>query len=154
MTFKMIRIMSATLVAGLLASGAHAQSGAQPLILDTQSGIHTGVPGNVLQTGPVTGSGMVQARPMARLQELPQQEDQSTVVSPYIEVQPPGQGSGSRTTGARVTRPAHNAYALQQGGDTPRSSTGLVPSGSSGSKRGLSTSNGQGVTGTITTVPR
>lgn len=162
MTPKSIRYTSLAALAGaLVLSEAHAQAGGQPLILDTQTGIHSGAPGNVLQTGPITGSGMVQARPMAKLQELPQQDQQTTIVSPYISVQPPGQGTNSQTrtgttggTQTRASRPAQNAYALQQGNESAQSSTGLVPSRSSGGKRGLSTSGGQGGTTSTGIAPK
>jgi len=87
------------LACAFVALGARAQAGGQPLVLDTQTGIHGGSAGTVLQTGPLSGSGMVQARPLATLPELPQNQ-QSIVVSPYIEVQPGGQSHGS-TTGSR-----------------------------------------------------
>jgi hypothetical protein len=158
MTSKSIRYASVATVAVVLVSGfmlstARAQAGGQPLILDTQTGIHGGAPGNVLQTGPVTGSGMVAARPMASLQELPQQGQQPMVVSPYIEVQPPGQSSGS-SSGAGAGRSSQNAYALQQGNASSRSSMGLTPTGSLGIKRGLSSQNGQGSSGSTMTPPK
>lgn len=98
------------------ASNASAQAGGKELILDSQSGIHGGAPGTVLQTGPITGSGMVQARPMAQLLELPQQNATPIMVAPYIEIGPPGQsvngtssgnGSNGRSYRARV-QPAAN----------------------------------------------
>ncbi|MFK4447434.1 hypothetical protein ABH944_007828 [Caballeronia udeis] len=90
-----------SLVLGLTALDASAQAGGQPLILDTQTGIHSGAGGTVLQTGPLNGAGMVPARPMATLPELPQQDQQTIIVSPYIELQQgkhhAGQGYGSST---------------------------------------------------------
>ncbi|BCQ23588.1 hypothetical protein NK8_17240 [Caballeronia sp. NK8] len=60
-----------------------AKPGGEPLVLDTQTGIHSGVSGGtVLQSGPLGGPGMV---PMATLPGLPQQPDQPIVVSPYVE---------------------------------------------------------------------
>lgn len=89
------------LVLGLTALDAFAQAGGQPLILDTQTGIHSGAGGTVLQTGPLNGSGVVPARPMATLPELPQQDQQTIIVSPYIELQQgkhhAAQGYGSST---------------------------------------------------------
>jgi hypothetical protein len=89
------------LVSGLTAVDAFAQAGGQPLILDTQTGIHSGAGGAVLQTAPMNGSGLVPAPPMATLPELPQQDQQTIVVSPYIELPQGGhsgvQGYGSST---------------------------------------------------------
>jgi hypothetical protein len=89
------------LVLGLTALDAFAQAGGRPLILDTQTGIHSGAGGTVLQTAPLNGSGLVPARPMATLPELPQQGQQTIVVSPYIELpqggHSGGQGYGSST---------------------------------------------------------
>jgi hypothetical protein len=61
-----------------------AKPGGEPLVLDSQTGIHSGVSGTVLQTGPLDPPGMVQARPLATLPELPQQEQMPIMVSPYI----------------------------------------------------------------------
>jgi hypothetical protein len=72
-------------------SGSHhafAKPGGEPLVLDTQTGIHSGVSGTVLQSGPLGGPGMV---PMATLPGL-QQQDPPIVVSPYVEY-PGGQNS-------------------------------------------------------------
>ncbi|MGA7816749.1 hypothetical protein [Caballeronia sp.] len=96
------------LACGFVVLGALAQAGGQPLVLDTQTGIHGGSAGTVLQTGPLTGSGMVQARTLATLPELPQNQ-QTIVVSPYIEVQPGGQSHGS-TTAARSRLSAASRY--------------------------------------------
>src|SRR5471032_1287606 len=86
------------LVSSLTTIGVFAQAGGQPLILDTQTGIHSGAGGTVLQTAPLNGPGMVPARSMSTLQELPQQDQQTIVVSPYIELQQGahhgGQGNG------------------------------------------------------------
>lgn len=68
---------------------ALAKPGGEPLVLDTQTGIHSGVSGTVLQTGPLGGPGMV---PMATLPGIPQQEQPPIVVSPYVEYSN-GQGS-------------------------------------------------------------
>ncbi|SAL82684.1 hypothetical protein AWB74_06346 [Caballeronia arvi] len=61
---------------------ALAKPGGEPLVLDTQTGIHSGVSGTVLQSGPLGGPGMV---PMATLPGLPQQGEPPIVVSPYVE---------------------------------------------------------------------
>jgi hypothetical protein len=107
------------LACGFVSLGARAQAGGQPLVLDTQTGIHGGSAGTVLQTGPLTGgSGMVQARPLATLPELPQNQ-QTIVVSPYIEVQPGGQSHGS-TTGSR---PSAAGSRYQQRSAASRSSS-------------------------------
>ena len=87
------------LVSGLTAVDAFAQAGGRPLILDTQTGIHSGAGGTVLQTAPLNGSGLVPAPPMATLPELPQQDQQTIVVSPYIEL-PQGGHSGAQGYGS------------------------------------------------------
>jgi hypothetical protein len=73
-----------------MVTDAFAQAGGRPLILDTQTGIHSGAGGMVLQTAPLNQPGMVPARPLGTLPEVPQQGQQTIVVSPYIEVQPGG----------------------------------------------------------------
>ncbi|MDR5750245.1 MULTISPECIES: hypothetical protein [unclassified Caballeronia] len=78
-------------VAGIV-QPALAKPGGEPLVLDTQTGIHSGVPGTVLQTGPLNAPGMVQARPMANLPELAPQEQAPIIVSPYVTY------PGSQTT--------------------------------------------------------
>ncbi|SAK91780.1 hypothetical protein AWB82_06524 [Caballeronia glebae] len=71
------------LAAALLGSQlAHAKPGGEPLVLDTQTGIHSGVSGTVLQSGPLGGPGMV---PMATLPGIPQEAQPPIVVSPYVE---------------------------------------------------------------------
>jgi hypothetical protein len=70
------------LAAGLCCDMALAKPGGEPLVLDTQTGIHSGVSGTVLQSGPLGAPGMV---PMATLPGLPQQEQLPIVVSPYVE---------------------------------------------------------------------
>ncbi|KND60317.1 hypothetical protein BVER_02528c [Candidatus Burkholderia verschuerenii] len=74
-----------------VAQTAFAKPGGEPLILDTETGIHSGVPGTVLQTASLNSSGMVQ---MDTLPILQQQEQQPIVVSPYVEY-PTGQNSTS-----------------------------------------------------------
>jgi hypothetical protein len=66
-----------------------AKPGGEPLILDTETGIHSGVPGTVLQTAPLNSSGMVQ---MDTLPNLQQQGEQPIIVQPYVEY-PTGQSS-------------------------------------------------------------
>ena len=84
---------------------ALAKPGGEPLVLDTQSGIHSGTGGTVLQTGPLSGPGMVQAPPLATMPELPQQEQPPIIVSPYVEWSG-GQAAAQPPTGA-PPRPSH-----------------------------------------------
>lgn len=114
---------------------AFAQAGGQPLILDTQTGIHSGAGGTVLQTGPLNGSGMVPAHPMAKLPELPQQDQQTIIVSPYIDLQQGGhhdaQGYGSPTGSQAPSNYRHRphsasshsgaSYGVPIGAQTPAS---------------------------------
>ncbi|WP_244815796.1 hypothetical protein [Caballeronia sp. Lep1P3] len=60
---------------------AQAVPGGEPLVLDTQAGIHSGAGGTILQSAPLGAAGMV---PMATLPGL-KQEQQPIVVSPYVE---------------------------------------------------------------------
>jgi hypothetical protein len=101
------------LVSGLTALDAFAQAGGRPLILDTQTGIHSGAGGTVLQTAPLNGSGLVPARPLATLPELPQQDQQTIVVSPYIELPQGGQGYGSsRGSQSLPSNSGHRSYSV------------------------------------------
>lgn len=131
---KCVAIAALCLVLGLTTLDAFAQAGGQPLILSTQTGIHSGAGGTVLETGPLSGSGMVFARPMATLPELPQQDQQPIIVSPYIDLQQGGghhggQGyaslTGSQAPSNNPHRP-HSAsshsgatYGVPTGAQTP-----------------------------------
>lgn len=84
----------AAFVAGLCWFGpAQAKAGGEPLVLDTQTGIHSGVSGTVLQSGSLGGPGMV---PMQTLPGPPQEAQPPIVVSPYVEY--PGSGQNSVPT--------------------------------------------------------
>ena len=82
------RVARAAWVCGVLAAAllgsqsTFAKPGGEPLVLDTQTGIHSGVSGTVLQSGPLGGPGMV---PMATLPGPPQEAEPLIVVSPYVE---------------------------------------------------------------------
>ena len=70
-------------VTGICCSqAALAKPGGEPLVLDTQTGIHSGTSGTVLQSAPLGGPGMV---PMATLPGPPQQAEPPIIVSPYVE---------------------------------------------------------------------
>ena len=105
---RMARLCVALAVASCGAGLALAKPGGEPLVLDTQAGIHSGVSGTVLQSGTLGGPGMV---PMATLPELPQQAEPPIIVSPYVEysagqnsvpVQP---GGGGRPKVPRAPHP-------------------------------------------------
>ncbi|SAK70633.1 hypothetical protein AWB75_03645 [Caballeronia catudaia] len=87
---------------------ALAKPGGEPLVLDTETGIHSGVSGTVLQSGPLGGPGMV---PMATLPGLQQQAEPPIVVSPYVEypggqsVVPAQAGAPGRPRGTRAPHP-------------------------------------------------
>ena len=93
---KCVAMAALCLALSLPTLDAFAQAGGQPLILDTQTGIHSGAAGTVLQTGPLNGPGMVPTRPMATLPELPQQDQQPIIVSPYIDLQQGGHQGGQK----------------------------------------------------------
>ncbi|GAB5099693.1 hypothetical protein [Caballeronia sp. HLA56] len=91
----------------VIAPLAFGTPGGEPLVLDTQTGIHSGVPGTVLQTGPLGGPGMV---PMATLPGPPQQDQPPIVVSPYIDYSSgqataPAQSNGRRHGNSRTPYP-------------------------------------------------
>jgi hypothetical protein len=89
-------VIGAAVAATFVCAGqALAKPGGEPLVLDSQTGIHSGVPGTVLQSGSLGGPGMVHAQPMATLPELPQQEQMPIMVSPYVQYG--GQTSGQST---------------------------------------------------------
>lgn len=83
-----------------------AKPGGEPLVLDTQTGIHSGVSGTVLQSAPLGAPGMV---PMATLPGPPQQEQQPIIVSPYVqyggESAAPAPGSGNYIRRQRAPHP-------------------------------------------------
>jgi hypothetical protein len=95
MTMSLTRVGATIAVSLCAAQIACAKPGGEPLVLDTETGIHSGVPGTVLQTAPLNSSGMVQ---MDTLPGLQQQEQPPIVVSPYVEY-PTGQGNATATSG-------------------------------------------------------
>jgi len=118
------------LVLGLTALDASAQAGGRPLILDTQTGIHSGAGGTVLQTAPLNGAELVPARPTATLPELPQQGQQTIVVSPYIEL-PQGGHSGAKGYGSSTgSQPSPSSNRHRSYSASPRSGGSYgVPTG-------------------------
>ena len=104
---RMARLCVALAAASWCAGPALARPGGEPLVLDTQTGIHSGVSGTVLQSGTLGGPGMV---PMATLPELPQQAEPPIIVSPYVAYSPgqsnvpiqPGGGGGRPKVPARL----------------------------------------------------
>ena len=92
--------LSMTVVSTLFASSLFAQAGGQPLVLDTQTGIHSGVGGTVLQTGPLTSHEMVQAPSLPTVPGS-QQNQPIIEVTPYIGVPQQGGRSGGNPSGVR-----------------------------------------------------
>jgi hypothetical protein len=109
------------LFSGLTTVDAFGQAGGQPLVLDTQTGIHSGAGGTVLQTGPLNGSGMVPARPMATLPELPQQDQQTIIVSPYIDLQQGGHHAGQGYGSSTGSQPSSSNYQHRPRTTSPHS---------------------------------
>ena len=127
---KYVATTALWLVSGLTALDAFGQAGGQPLVLDTQTGIHSGAGGTVLQTGPLTGSGMVPARPMAKLSELPQQDQQAIIVSPYIELQQGGHQAGQGYGSTTGSQPSSSNYQHRPRTASPHSGASYgVPTG-------------------------
>jgi hypothetical protein len=88
--------MSVCLTSVAFVPVAFATPGGDPLILDTQTGIHDGSGGTVLQTGPLTEHRMVQAPSVAG---APPQEQTVIEVSPYVGMQQGGGQGGTRPPG-------------------------------------------------------
>jgi hypothetical protein len=106
---------------------AFAKPGGDPLILDTQTGIHDGSGGTVLQTGPLTDHQMVQAPSVAG---VPPQDQTVIEVSPYVDMRQGGQG-GARPSGNPV--PSHrHPHAQPSHAGTPTAPS-KPPSHSAGS---------------------
>jgi hypothetical protein len=103
----------------LLASSVCAQPGGEPLILDTQTGIHSGAGGTVLQTGPLTSHEMAQAPSLATLPGSQQQNQPIIEVTPYIGV--PQQG------GRSVGNPSGVLSSSQKRSRTTSSPPGVAP---------------------------
>ncbi|KXV12942.1 hypothetical protein CR51_06240 [Caballeronia megalochromosomata] len=109
---RVARIARVCVALAAVLSGSQAtfaKPGGEPLVLDTQTGIHSGVSGTVLQSGPLGGPGMV---PMATLPGLPQDAGQQPiVVSPYVEYStgrntvPTQPGGGLRPRAPRTPPP-------------------------------------------------
>jgi hypothetical protein len=93
--------LSTSVVSALFASSVLAQPGGEPLVLDTQTGIHSGAGGTVLQTGPLTSHEMVQAPSLPAVQGSSQENQPIIEVTPYIGV--PQQGGRSTVNPSRVT---------------------------------------------------
>ncbi|WP_158934251.1 hypothetical protein [Burkholderia sp. S171] len=127
---KYVATAALWLVSGLTTFNAAGQAGGQPLILDTQAGIHSGAGGTVLQTGPLTGSGIVPARPTATLPELPQQDQQTIIVSPYIDLQQGGNRAGQGYGAATGSQPSSSNYQHRPRTSSPHSGASYgVPTG-------------------------
>ncbi|WP_277188857.1 hypothetical protein [Caballeronia sp. BR00000012568055] len=88
------------------AHSALAKPGGEPLVLDTQTGIHSGVPGTVLQTAPLNSSGMVQ---MDTLPDIQQQGQPPIIVQPYVEY-PGTQGATPYNSNSGRNRPPRQSY--------------------------------------------
>jgi hypothetical protein len=75
---------SVWLVATAISQPALADSDRKPVILDTQTGIHDGQSGVVLQSAPLGRTPIVSATDVAAPGELAPQTQPAIVVSPYI----------------------------------------------------------------------
>jgi hypothetical protein len=114
-------------IAGVCAiQAAVAKPGGEPLVLDTQTGIHSGAPGMVLQSAPLNSPGLVGAQPMPGLPGPPQQEQAPIIVSPYVEMSA-AQGGGI-SGGGRPSHLPHNHPGGKGRGGQPGSPRGSQPS--------------------------
>jgi hypothetical protein len=91
----------------LMGSASYAVADGQPLVLDTQTGIHDGQSGIVLQNAPLSRAPMVPAQQLPTLQQLDSTSGQPPiVVAPYIAL--PGAGDGAAPS-------AGSSYRLSPG---------------------------------------
>ncbi|MEK6426200.1 MAG: hypothetical protein V4801_42055 [Burkholderia gladioli] len=79
------------MAAAAWSSGVHAKQSARqeerpPLVLDTQTGIHDGKSGTVLQTAPLNPAPIVEPAQIRQPAELQQNGQVPVVVAPYIRV--------------------------------------------------------------------
>jgi hypothetical protein len=109
---------SMSVVLALSALPALAQPGGEPLVLDTQTGIHSGAGGTVLQTGPLTHHEMVQAPSVAGVPGEPQQNQPVIEVTPYIGV-PQQRGAWKPSGTPSSSRQQHAHAAPSRPGTTP-----------------------------------
>lgn len=80
----------------LAAVSSYALADGPPVVLDTQTGIHDGQSGIVLQNAPLSGAPMVQTQQLPTPTELnATSSDSPIVVAPYIEL-PGANGAASR----------------------------------------------------------
>lgn len=117
--------LSMTVVSTLFASSLFAQAGGQPLVLDTQTGIHSGVGGTVLQTGPLTSHEMVQAPSLPTVPGS-QQNQPIIEVTPYIGVPQQGGRSGGNPSGVRPS-PSMQKPSMQKQSRATASPSGAAP---------------------------
>jgi hypothetical protein len=88
----------------LLSIAPYAAADGQPLVLDTQTGIHDGQSGIVLQNAPLSRAPMVPAQQLPTLQQLDSTSGQPPiVVEPYIAL-PGAGGAAAGSTGYRTSR--------------------------------------------------
>jgi len=78
-------------------SPALADTDRPPVVLDTQTGIHDGRSGVILQNAPLARQPIVPAQPTAALPDMTPQAQQPIVVAPYIELP----GGSDRRAGYR-----------------------------------------------------
>ncbi len=69
-----------------IALSVSAEPGRAPLILDTQSGIHDGQSGTVLQNAPLSRAPIAAPAQMAAPAELAPNSGMPVIVAPYIEI--------------------------------------------------------------------
>lgn len=119
-TVRLIRFSQGVVVpalfatAALFTSTAFAESGGQPLILDTQHGISDGQGGTVLQTAPLSHERIVQAQPIASPTELAPNSSTPLIVAPYIQLPAGGGNSGSGGTSVPHPKPQPRSVLPQQ----------------------------------------
>lgn len=85
----------------LMGIASYALADGQPLVLDTQTGIHDGQSGIVLQNAPLSQAPMVPAQQLPTLQQLDSTGGQPPiVVAPYIAL-PGAEGGAAPAAGSR-----------------------------------------------------
>ncbi|HTH62779.1 MAG TPA: hypothetical protein VL689_21840 [Paraburkholderia sp.] len=117
--FDVAALAASAAVFAVMPTPAHAEY-RQPLVLDTQTGIHDGQRGMWLQNAPLGGPPMVHAQSPARPAELAPENPPVVIVEPTVQI--PGASGSSKpssvpsgTSGVRPgTRPA--APSVMQSG--------------------------------------
>ena len=97
-------VVSSAACFALMAVASHAMADGEPLVLDTQTGIHDGQSGLVLQNAPLSRAPMVPAQQLPTLQQSGATDAQSPIiVAPYVAL--PGANGAAPAAGSGYRMP-------------------------------------------------